>query len=328
MTTPRLNHRPLGRTGLQVSEIGFGAWGIGGGWGERDDAEGVAALHAAFDHGIDFVDTAMGYGAGHSELLIGRVLSERSENVTVATKASPKNLKWPGASDTPVSDAFPSGYLRECTEASLERLGIDRIDVQQMHYWVARWLDEGDWRDEVAALKKEGKIKAFGVSIADHEPDTALDLVRSGFVDTVQVIHNIFDQSPQDELYDACLEHQVGVIVRVALDEGGLTGTIRPGMTFADGDWRQSYFRGDRPAQVAERVDAITADLGIAPEQMAETSLRYVLSHDAVSTVIVGMRNVRNVVRNAGVADGRGLPADQVAKLRAHRWDRDFYAAD
>src|SRR4029453_16518914 len=219
-------------------------------------------------------------------------------------------------------------YLREWPEGSPARLGTDSIDLQQMHVWAPRWLTEGDWREEVAALKAEGKIKAFGVSINDHQPDSAVELVQSGLVDTVQVIHNVFEQSPQDRLYDACLENNVGVIVRVALDEGGLTGTIRPGMTFAEGDWRKNYFRRDRPRQGAARGDAITADLQISTEQMAETALRYVLSHAAVSTVIVGMRSERNVLRNAKVADGRGLPADQVAKLRAHRWDRNFYAAD
>lgn len=320
-----LHHRPLGRIGLQVSEVGFGAWGIGGGWGERDDEAALAALRTAIDEGIDVIDTAMGYGNGHSEELIGQVLRERTERVVVATKASPKNRRWPAAPDVSVEQAFPDGYLTECTEASLRRLGVETIDVQQLHVWAARWLTEGGWVDEVAQLKADGKIRAFGVSINDHEPNTAIELVRSGLVDSVQVIHNIFDQSPQDGLYEACADSGVGVIVRVALDEGGLTGTMRAGMEFPEGDWRRTYFGGDRPAEVERRVAAICADLGIEPTAMAETALRYVLSFDVVSTVIVGMRNERNVRRNVRVADGRGLPPEQVAALAAHRWDRNFY---
>lgn len=323
---PALHHRLLGRdTGLSVSEVGFGAWGIGGGWGERDDDAALDALRTAIDEGIDFIDTAMGYGDGHSEELIGQVIAGREERVVVATKASPKNRQWPAAADVPVSETFPRGYLTECTDASLARLGVPILDVQQMHVWAARWLTEGDWRDEIAQLKADGKIRAFGVSINDHEPDTALDLVASGLVDTVQVIHNIFDQSPTDRLYAACEEHGVGVIVRVALDEGALTGTMAADTTFPDGDWRQKYFAGDRPAQVAERVDRIVADLGIDKTDMAETALRYVLSFPAVSSVIVGMRRPENVRRNVALADGQGLPADQLDKLKAHRWERNFY---
>lgn len=320
-----LHRRPLGRTGLEVSEIGFGAWGIGGGWGTRDDAAALDALRTAVEAGIDVVDTAMGYGDGHSEELIGQVLKERSERVVVATKASPRNRRWPAAHDIGVEEGFPDGYLTECTEASLRRLGVETIDVQQMHVWAPRWLREGGWADEVAQLKADGKIRAFGVSINDHEADTGVELVRSGLVDTVQVIHNIFDQSPQDSLYDACLAHGVGVIVRVALDEGGLTGTVKPGVEFPAGDWRRSYFSGDRPAEVDRRVRAICSDLGIQESEIAATALRYVLSFEAVSTVIVGMRSARNVRRNVAVADGRGLPAEQVAALQGHRWDRSFY---
>jgi aryl-alcohol dehydrogenase-like predicted oxidoreductase len=324
-----LHHRPLGRTGLSVAEIGFGAWGIGGGWGERDDAAALRALHSALDHGIDLIDTAMGYGDGHSEQLIGQVLAERgASEVVVATKASPQNRRWPAAADTPLDQAYPPGYLTECTEASLRRLGTERIAVQQLHVWAARWLHEGGLAEEVDRLRADGKIAAFGISVNDHEPATAVEVVRSGLVDTIQVIHNVFDQSPQDELYDACAEHDVGVIVRVALDEGGLTGTVTADTTFPEGDWRQQYFRGDRPRQVQQRTDAIVADLGITTDQLAETALRYVLSFPVVSSVIVGMRSERNVLRNVALADGRGLPAEQVAKLAGHRWDRNFYAAD
>ena len=321
-----LNRRPLYAGGPDVSEIGFGAWGLGGGWGARDDQQGIAALRAAIDAGIDLIDTAASYGQGHSERLVGSVVRERSETIRVTTKVPPKNGRWPAAPGTPVDDAFPKGHIRAHTEQSLKDLGLDWIDVQQMHVWDPGWLNSGDWQQEVADLKSEGLIKAFGISINDHEPGTGIEAVRSGVIDTVQVIYNVFDQSPEDGLLDACAEHGVGVIVRVALDEGGLTGAITAGTTFEDGDWRAEYFRGDRPAQVAEHVDRIVEDLGITIDELPATALRYVLSSPAVSTVIVGMRRPERIAQNIAVADGKGLPADQVEKLHAHRWDRNFYS--
>lgn len=320
-----MEHRTLGRSGIDVSVIGFGAWGIGGGWGTTEDGESTAALDLAIDRGVTFIDTAYGYGNGHSERLIGDVLKARSEEIVVATKVPPINRRWPAAPDTPVDDGFTAAHIRECTEESLRRLGRDYVDVQQFHVWAASWLGQGDWLEEVGKLKAEGKIRAFGISVNDHQPETAVELVRSGLVDTIQVIYNIFDQSPQDELLPAALEHGVGVIVRVALDEGGLTGTIRPDTTFAEDDWRHRYFRDDRPAQVAERVDAILADLGIDATQLPDTALRFVLSHPAVTTVIPGMRRPANVERNVAVGDGTPLSAQQLEALAAHRWDRNFY---
>lgn len=317
--------RQLGSSGITVSEIGFGAWGIGGGWGDTDDSESVAALHRAIDLGVTFIDTAYGYGDGRSERLIGDVARSRSEDLVIATKVPPANGRWPAALDTPVVEAIPPGHLRSHTEESLRRLGMDHVDIQQMHVWAPRWLHEGDWLEEVAQLKKDGLIRAFGISINDHQPDSAVEAVASGLIDSVQVIYNVFDQSPQDALLPACSEHGVGVIVRVALDEGGLTGTMTADTTFADDDWRHQYFRDDRPAQVAEHVDAILADLDIPADQLPETALRFVLGDPAVSSVIPGMRRAANVERNVRVGDGKGLPAEQVAALAKHRWVRNFY---
>jgi aryl-alcohol dehydrogenase-like predicted oxidoreductase len=319
-----MNYRPLGRTGLEVSEIGYGAWGIGQHmWIGADDEESLRALDRAIDLGLNFIDTALAYGNGHSEQLVGQTVRKRSETVYVATKIPPRNLQWPARAGSPADDAFPGEHIRACTERSLRNLGLERIDVQQFHVWHDDWLDQGDWLDTVEALKREGKIRCFGVSINDHAPDTALGLVRSGRADTVQVIHNVFDQSPEDELFPAAQEHQVGVIARVPFDEGGLTGSITPETEFPEGDFRGHYFRGDRKQQVADRVAAIVDDLGIRSDQIAETALRYVLSHDAVSTVIPGMRSLRNVERNLALHDG--LPREQVERLHAHRWLRDFY---
>jgi aryl-alcohol dehydrogenase-like predicted oxidoreductase len=254
------------------------------------------------------------------------VVKEREETVYVATKIPPKNRIWPAPSGLHPDEVFPKDYVRECTETSLENLGFEAIDVQQFHVWSDEWVGRGDWLEAVEELKGEGKIRFFGVSINDHQPGNAVKLIETGVVDTVQVIYNVFDQSPEDELFPACQEHDVGVIVRVPFDEGALTGRITPDTTFDEDDFRNDYFRGDRKQQVYERVQAIVSELGVTEDEIAEVALRYILSHPAVSTVIPGMRSVRNVERNMAVADGKGLPEDQVRRLKAHRWDRNFYA--
>jgi len=323
-----MNYRTLGKTGLKVSEIGYGAWGIGKSlWIGASDEESAKALHRSIDLGLNFIDTALGYGDGHSERLVGSVVKERPEMIYVATKIPPKNQVWPAPSGVPVSETFPAEHVIACTEQSLSNLGLERIDVQQFHVWSDEWVNQGDWLEAVQKLKKQGKIHSFGVSINDHQPENAIRLIETGAVDVVQVIYNIFDQSPEDKLFPACEQHQVGVIARVALDEGGLTGKITPDTTFEPDDFRNGYFRGNRREQVYKRVQNIVSDLDVPIDQMAETALRYALSHPAVPTVIPGMRSVRNVERNCQIGDGRGLPPDQVKKLKNHRWARNFYKA-
>ena len=321
-----MKYRILGKTGLKVSEVGYGAWGIGkSGWIGASDDESLSALHRSIDLGLNFIDTALVYGDGHSEQLVGRVVRERSETIHVATKIPPKNAVWPARPATPVAEAFPADHVIGCTEESLRNLGLDTIDVQQFHVWSDEWVGQGDWLDAIQKLKQQGKLRYFGVSINDYQPENAIGLIETGVVDTVQVIYNIFEQSPEERLFPACERKNVGVIVRVALDEGGLTGKITPDTTFAEDDFRAKYFRGDRKEQVYEHLKRIVSDLGISLDQLPETALRYVLSHPAVSTVIPGMRSVRNVERNCQVSDGRGLPDEMVRKLKAHRWDRNFY---
>ena len=322
-----MNYRQLGRTGIEVSEIGYGAWGIGkDAWLGAEDDESLKALNRAIDLGLTFIDTALAYGDGHSERLVGQVLKERDETIHVATKIPPKNGEWPAPEGLDPEDVFPGDYVRECTEKSLENLGMDSVDVQQFHVWQDEWVGEGSWMEAVEELKREGKIKAFGVSINDHQPENALKLIETGIVDTVQVIYNVFEQSPEDELLPFCESNGVGVIVRVPFDEGALTGRITPDTEFEEGDFRNEYFRGDRKREVYERVRSIVSDLGISEDEMPEVALRYILSHPAVSAVIPGMRSVRNVEKNMAVGDGRGLPQDQVEKLKEYRWVRSFYA--
>jgi aryl-alcohol dehydrogenase-like predicted oxidoreductase len=294
--------------------------------GGRGRDESLRALNRAIDLGLTFIDTALGYGEGHSERLVGQTVRARDETVHVATKIPPKNRLWPAPSGLHPDETFPADHVRESTETSLRNLGLDTINVQQFHVWQDEWLGEGSWQGAVEDLKREGKIRHFGVSINDHQPANAIKLIESGLVDTVQVIYNVFDQSPEDELLPACLQHGVGVIVRVPFDEGALTGAITPETTFDEGDFRNDYFRDDRKRQVQERVRAIVSELGVTEDEIAEIALRYILSHPAVSTVIPGMRSVRNVERNMRVADGKGLPEDQVRLLKNHRWVRNFYA--
>jgi len=322
-----VQYRPLGQTGLPVSEIGYGAWGIGGsGWIGAQEDESVRALHRAIELGVNFIDTARGYG--ESERIVGAVVREhRGDPLYVATKVPPKNRVWPAPAGVDPAATFPGDHIRSSLEKSLRASGLEAFDLLQFHVWSDEWMGRGDWLETIEDLKREGKIRFFGVSINDYQPDNALDLVRSGHVDAVQVIYNAFHQAPEEHLLPACAEHGVGVIVRVALDEGGLTGRITPDTTFPDGDFRNRFFGGDRKSQVKQHVDALVADLGIEADEIAEVALRYVLSRDAVSTVIAGMRTVRNVERNSAAGDGHGLSAGQQAIVARHRWERNFYAA-
>ncbi len=306
-----MRYRTLGRTGLEVSELGYGAWGIGQSmWIGADDEESLRALRRAIELGVTFVDTALGYGNGHSEELVGEVVRESGETVHVATKVPPRNREWPARSGAGASEAFPGDWVVSCTERSLRNLGLETIDVQQFHVWSDEWVGEGDWLDAVERLKADGKIRFFGVSINDHEPANALRLVETGVVDTVQVIYNVFDQSPEDELFAAVQEAGVGVIVRVPFDEGALTGRIRPDTEFPEGDFRNAYFGGDRKREVWERANAIADDLGVPVDELAEPALRFCLSHPAVSTVIAGHalepeRGAERRGRRPGPAAGR-----------------------
>ncbi|HEX7083526.1 MAG TPA: aldo/keto reductase [Gaiellaceae bacterium] len=323
-----MRYRTLGRTGIEVSELGYGAWGIGQTmWVGADDGESLQALRRAFELGVTFVDTALAYGNGHSEELVGRSVREAAETVRVATKMPPKNMQWPAQAGVRAEEAFPADWVVSCTERSLRNLGLDTIDVQQMHVWSDEWVDQGDWLEAIERLKADGKIRFFGVSINDHEPANAIRLVESGLVDTVQVIYNIFDQSPEDELFAAAQEANVGVIVRVPFDEGALTGRVTPDTEFPEGDFRNEYFGGDRKVEVWERVQAIARGLAIATPELPEYALRFCLSHPAVSTVIAGMRTVRNVESNAAAVDNGPLSERELETLRGHRWLRSYYAA-
>lgn len=319
-----MEKRRLGRTGAMVSEVGYGAWGIGGSqWMGARDEESLRALHRAVDLGLNFIDTALAYGDGHSEQLVGRLVRERKEEVYVATKVPPGNREWPAS--RPASEVFPAEHIRKSCERSLQNLGVERIDLLQLHVWLDEYL-QADWLAEtLIALKRAGKVRWLGVSVNDHAPRSALRAVASGLFDTVQAIYNIYDPTAADALFPACLQHDVGVIVRVPFDEGGLLGNIAPDTLFPSGDFRNVYFKGDRKKDVHARTEALRALLDAEAATLPELALRFCLSHDAVSTVIPGMRRLSSVESNIAVSDGRRLSAARREQLRDHAWPRNFY---
>jgi len=323
-----MQYRRLGRTGLNVSEIGFGAWGIGKSmWRGADDTESLRALHTARDLGVNFFDTALVYGAGHSERLVGQFRRERNDEIIIASKIPPKNDRWPARPGTRLADCFPHDHIIRKTEQSLRNLRVESIDLQQFHVWIDEWVDEPEWSDAISRLKEEGKIRHFGISINDHLPGSALKVGASGKVDVFQIIYNIFDQSPEEELLPLCLQKKIGVIARVPFDEGALTGAIGPDTTFPERDWRRNYFRGERKKQVAERVERLRALLGEEASTLPELALRFCLHHEAVSTIIPGMRTRAHVRSNCEVSDGRHLSPGLLAELRDHTWEKNFYGS-
>src|SRR5450755_3825476 len=321
-----MKYRKLGKTNVEISEIGYGAWGIGGSqWLGGTDDQSLAALRRAIDLGLNFIDTALAYGAGHSEQLVGQVVRDAGRRIYVATKVPPKNQLWPARPGIGIEQVFPYDYILRSTDTSLKNLGVETIDLLQLHVWNPAWIARDDWRSAFEVLKRSGKVQAVGISINDHQPDSALEIIRTGLIDTVQVIYNIFDQTPEPELFPLAKERNIGVIARVPLDEGSLTGAIDEHTRFAPGDFREGYFKGDRKKQVREHVASLLRDLAVDAPSLAAIALRFCLSHPAVSTVIPGMRSLRNAEANCAVSDQGPLPPETLALLKRHAWDRNFY---
>src|SRR3954466_16032437 len=294
-----MRYRKLGKTGFEVSEIGFGAWGIGKSeWVGADDAQSLRTLKAAHDAGITFFDTALAYGDGHSEALLARAFG-KSKDVVIASKVPPKNMIWPAQDEAPLDEVFPAAYVLESVETTLKNLQRETVDVYQFHVWNDRWAEQREWQEIVRKMRDSGKVRAVGISINDHQPDNSLKGLATGLIDTVQVIYNIFDQSPEDELFPYCIKHNIGVIARVPFDEGSLTGKIRPETEFAPDDFRNQYFGGDRRREVWEHVQKIQRDTGVPVEELPELALRFCLSDAAVSSVIPGMRSPAHAQANA-----------------------------
>jgi aryl-alcohol dehydrogenase-like predicted oxidoreductase len=316
-----MEYRTFGRTGWQVSAVGYGMWGMGDWTGSEDD-ESLRALQQAVDLGCNFFDTAYAYGEGHSERLLAEILQANPDKrLYAATKIPPKNRRWPARQDHTLDETFPADYILEMTEKSLDNLGVDTIDLMQFHVWSDAWAKDERWQRAVDDLKSQGMIRAMGISINRWEPENGIAALRTGALDAVQVIYNIFDQNPEDELFHVCEELDIGVIARVPFDEGTLTGNLTKDSTWPKGDWRNSYFVPENLIPSVERAEALRP-LIPAGMSMAEMALRFILANPTVSTTIPGMRKPRHVAENLGAADGEGLPPDLVDKLRAHRWVR------
>ncbi len=312
-----MQYRFLGKSGLKNSVVGFGGWGIGG-WGPVDDRAARDALQRAFDLGVNFYDTALGYGGGHSEALIGEVFHHRRDQVIIATKVPTKTFRWPALPHEPVEEVFPADWIVECAEQSLRNLKTDYIDLLQLHAWTPPYVHATAWYEGMARLKEQGKVRAFGVSSNDWDPYGPVGLIESGLIDAVQVIYNIFEQRPAERLLPAALAHNVGIIVRVPFEEGLLTGALKPGYVFPAGDWRAGWLTPERLEIAAVRVEALRANLAEDRPTLAALALKFVLSHPAVTTVIPGMRRAAHVEANCAVSDGKSLPDDVLAALKGH----------
>ncbi len=321
-----MKYRKLGRTGYEVSEMAHGLWGMSG-WSGSEDQESLDALQLATDQGCNFFDTAWAYGQGKSDGLLGEILSRNAsppnpaKRLYAASKIPPLNGKWPARSAYKYQDVFPADHVFKHTDLILNQLRTNSIDLLQFHVWDDSWTDEPEFRDTVEKLKRDGRIRSFGLSLNRWEPENGLRALRTGLVDVVQVIYNIFDQAPEDKLFPICEELNIGVIARVPLDEGSLGGKMTPETTFPTGDWRAMYFGPKNLVPTLERVDRLKAILP-AGMTLPEMALRFILSNPAVSTIIVGMRKLDHVRQNISMSDAGPLDAALLGKLKSHRWDR------
>jgi len=316
-----MRNRTFGRTGWSVSEVGYGMWGMGS-WSGSNDDESLASLEHAVDLGCNFFDTAWAYGQGHSERLLGQLLRARPDaRLHSASKIPPKNLKWPATADMRLGDCYPPDHIREYAEKSLANVGVSTLDLLQFHTWSDGWADDARWQRAVATLKAEKLVNAVGISVNRWEPENGLRALRTGLIDAVQVVYNIFDQSPEDELFPACRELEVAVIARVPFDEGTLTGTLRKDTSWPEGDFRNLYFAGDKLAASVERAERLRPEIP-AGMTMPELALRFILASPDVATIIPGMRKLSHVESNIAASDAGPLPRELYEQLKQHRWVR------
>ena len=317
-----MRYRHAARLPGPLSEIGYGMWGMGG-WSGSDDAESAQALDRAVELGCTFFDTAWAYGDGHSEQLLGALLRRHpGARLFTASKVPPKNRQWPGRSTARADEVFPYDHIVACTDATLKNLGVDTIDLQQLHVWDDSWTVAEGWRRAIADLKEAGRIRAFGISVNRWEPHNVLRALETDLVDAVQVVYNLFDQSAQDVLFPACEQRGVAIIARVPFDEGSLTGTLHAGSRWPDGDWRNIYFSPRHLAETLPRVERLTREAEALGMTLPELALRFILAHPAVTTTIPGMRRPHHVEANLAISDRAPLDPAVVARLGAHRWHR------
>jgi aryl-alcohol dehydrogenase-like predicted oxidoreductase len=325
-----MKHRAFGKHGFNSSEIGFGAWAIGGSWGAQADTDSLAALHRALDLGVNFIDTAAGYGDGRSEKLIAQVVRERAaagkkEKVFVATKTPPAAGIWPPSPYCDANERYSEAYLRANIAERCACLGTDRLDLLQLHTWTRAWNRNPTPFKILRTLQAEGNVGLIGVSTPEHDQNCVIDLMRGGWVDSVQVIYNLFEQEPAAELLDVARECGVAIIVRVVFDEGVLTGKFNASTRFADDDFRAKYFEGDRLARAVAHAEEIRGDLTGTGYTMAQAAIKFVLAHPAVSTVIPGIRTVAQADANCGVSDLPAMSPELLKQLRRHNWRRGVW---
>lgn len=316
-----MQYRKFGNTGWNISEIGYGMWGMAG-WKGSDDLQSEHSLDVAVEQGVNFFDTAWAYGRGHSEHLLGKLLRRHpGRKLYAASKIPPKNFAWPAKPGYSLAESYPVAHIREFTEKTLKNLDLERIDLMQFHTWDDTWSPREEWQRAVEDLKKEGKVSAIGISMNRWEPENGLEALKTGLIDSVQVIYNIFDQAPEDVLFPFCSQNGIAVIARVPFDEGTLTGNISRDTVFPRGDWRASYFVPENLKASSDRADLLRS---LVPEgmSMAEMALRFILANKTVGTVIPGMRKEPHVRANAASSDGVTLTAALMNSLRKHRWDR------
>jgi aryl-alcohol dehydrogenase-like predicted oxidoreductase len=316
-----MNYRRFGRTNWQVSEVGYGMWGLAA-WKDTEMAEVRKALDRSVELGCNFFDTAWAYGQGLSERILGDLVkNNRGLTLYVASKIPPMNFQWPPKPDSKLKEVFPSSHIIQYVEKSLQNLALEQIDLMQFHVWNDAWADHDEWKEASEKLTREGKVARWGISINRWEPDNSLQTLQTGMIDAVQVIYNIFDQSPEDHLFPLCRKLDIGVIARVPFDEGSLTGTLTKDTVFPEGDWRTTYFV---PENLNASVDRANALKPLVPSEMTlpEMALRFIFSNPDVHTTIPGMRKVRHVEANTAASDGAGLPVKLLQELRKHRWDR------
>jgi aryl-alcohol dehydrogenase-like predicted oxidoreductase len=316
-----MRYRMFGRTGWQISEVGYGMWGMAG-WTGSDDEQSFESLDRAIELGCNFFDTAWAYGDGHSEQLLGATLKRHpGKRLYIATKIPPKNRKWPAKPSYTLDEVFPPDYIREYTEKSLRNIGVSTLDLQQLHVWTDEWATDDRWQRALRALKDEGLVRSLGISVNRWQPANVLRALDSGLIDAVQVVYNLFDQSPEDALFPYCQKHQIAIIARVPFDEGSLTDTLTADSTWPAGDFRNLYFNPDNLRATLPRVARLRE---VVPPGMTmpQLALRHILTHPAVSTVIPGMRQLKNVQQNLGVSDGQPLSPSLIAELKNHRWER------
>ena len=318
--------KKFAKSNNEISLLGFGCWGIGKAmWVGADDGESKKALHSAINEGINFFDTALVYGNGHSEKLVGEVEKESRENLFIASKVPSKKYEWPASDNSKFEDSFPKDHIIKSTEESLRNLNRDYIDLMQFHVWNDKWAKYDEWKEAVLKLKEEGKVRYWGISINDHQPHNGIEAGKTGLIDSYQVIFNIFDQKPAEKLFPFCKENNISVIARVPFDEGALTGNIDPSTEFPVGDFRNDYFKGKRKIDVKLRVDEIWNDVKMETDSMAEAALRFIISFDAITSVIPGMRKEKNLKANILSVNKGNLSHRLLEKLKVHKWDKNFY---